>query len=215
MNKQQYKIPEPTIKRLACYLRVLNQWKEKGVQKATSTMIADSLKIDSTQVRKDIQFTGISGKPKTGFDIPELISEIQLQLNWNTRINAYLIGVGSLGKSLLGYHGFRRLGIEFKDAFDDDPIKIGKRLFNIEIHHISKLKQITEKIANKFGVLAVPAHSAQKTAELMVEAGFTAIWNFSSVLIDVSPEVVVENVQITESLALLTYKMNDNNKINP
>lgn len=215
MTKQQYKIPEPTIKRLACYLRVLNQWKEKGIQNATSTMIAESMKIDATQVRKDIQFTGISGKPKMGFDVIHLIEEIRLQLSWNTKMNAYLVGVGSLGKSLLGYHGFRKLGIEFKDAFDDDPIKICKRLFNIEIHHINKIQHICAPVHNKFGVLAVPAHSAQKTAELMVEAGFNAIWNFSSVLLDLSSEIIVENVQITESLALLTYKMNENNKINP
>lgn len=212
MNKQHYKIPEPTIKRLASYLRILLYWQERGIQKATSTMIADSLKIDSTQVRKDIQFTGISGKPKMGFDVSGLISEIQIQLNWDRKIKAYLVGVGSLGKSLLGYHGFRKIGIEFAEAFDDDPIKIGKKLFNVEVHPINKLVKLTANIERKIGVLAVPAISAQKIAEIMVEAGFKAIWNFSPILLNLEGNIVVENVQINESLALLTYKMNENNK---
>ena len=78
------------------------------------------------QVRKDLEVTGLEGKPKIGYDVGALIKAIECFLGWN-RINpAILVGAGHLGNALLGYHGFSNYGLNIAAAFDSDFVKIGK-----------------------------------------------------------------------------------------
>ncbi len=200
-------IPDPTVKRLARYLHLLLHLKANGLEIVSSTMIANELSLDPTKVRKDIQFTNIVGKPKTGFQIEELINSIETTLNWNSTNLAYLIGAGSLGKAILGYKNFDRCGLKFLDAFDVDKLKVGRKFFNIEVHHISKLPKLSEDLHNLIAVLTVPAEVAQKVTDIIVDSGIKAIWNFAPKHLKVPEDVIVENILLSQSLAVLTSKM--------
>jgi redox-sensing transcriptional repressor len=210
-NKQQMSkkinIPDPTVKRLARYLHLLLHLKEKNVDVVSSTLIANELSLDPTKVRKDIQFTNIVGKPKTGFQTEELITSIETTLNWNATNLAYLIGAGSLGKAILGYKNFDRCGLKFLDAFDVDKLKVGKKFFNIEVHHISKLPKLSHELHNVIAVLTVPAEVAQEVTDLIVDSGIKAIWNFVPKHLKVPEDVIVENILLSQSLAVLTSKL--------
>ena len=46
-------------------------------------MIGLDLNLVPVQVRKDLQYTGIVGKPKTGYAVAELIAAIETFLGWN------------------------------------------------------------------------------------------------------------------------------------
>lgn len=200
-------IPDPSIKRLARYLHLLLHLKASGLKIVSSTLIANELSLDPTKVRKDIQFTNIVGKPKTGFQIEELINSIETTLNWNSTNLAYLIGAGSLGKAILGYKNFDRCGLKFLDAFDVDKLKVGKKFFNIEVHHISKLPKLSEDLHNIIAVLTVPAEVAQEVTDIIIDSGIKAIWNFAPKHIKVPEDVIVENILLSQSLAVLTSKM--------
>ena len=201
-------IPDPTIKRLAQYLHLLLHLKEQGVEIVSSTLIAKELVTDPTKVRKDIQFTNIVGKPKTGFRIEDLINAIETTLNWNETNLAYLVGAGSLGKALLGYKNFENFGLKFLDAFDVDKLKIGKKIFGIDIHHISKLPHLSADLSNVMVILTVPAEVAQDVTDLIVESGIKAIWNFVPRSLKVPEDVIVEDMMLSQSLAVLTTKIN-------
>jgi len=109
MNQEDLKpTPEPTLRRLPRYLHLLNKLKEEDVKEISSTMIANELSLDPTQVRKDIEFTGIIGRPKIGFNTSELIKAIENFLNWNNLTEAFLVGVGNLGKAIMGYNNFKK-----------------------------------------------------------------------------------------------------------
>jgi redox-sensing transcriptional repressor len=48
------------------------------------TMLAEELNLKPIQVRKDISFTGLEGKPKVGFDVDKLIDTAEEK--WGTSI---------------------------------------------------------------------------------------------------------------------------------
>lgn len=58
------------------------------------------------------------------------------------------------------------------------------------------------------GILTVPAPSAQDAADIMVASGITGIWNFAPAKLDVPESVLVENVELVSSLAVLSVTMN-------
>lgn len=206
-NKNKLLVPEPTVRRLSHYRYLLENLKRDGRLIVSSTLIANELILDSIQVKKDIQFTGIMGQPKKGYKINELLQAIDEILNWHKDEKAFLIGAGSLGHAMLGYHGFKDCGLNFVAAFDEDPEKIGTVISGIEVLEIDRLVVATKMMKVKIGVIAVPAQSAQKCADKLIEGGIKAIWNFAPIRLKVPEHIIVENAQFTQSLAILTHKL--------
>jgi redox-sensing transcriptional repressor len=201
------KTPEPTLRRLARYFHYLQRLIESKTDYISSTSIAEELNLDPTQVRKDIEYTGIVGKPKTGFSVPDLILSIQRHLSWDSLSDTFLAGVGSLGTAMLGYTGFKKYGLQFVAAFDNDELKISKQIHNVPVFSIDRLDYLARKMNVKVGVLTVPAFAAQNVADLMIKGGIKAIWNFAPIQLKVPEAIIVENAQITQSLAVLSRKI--------
>ncbi|MPM29217.1 Redox-sensing transcriptional repressor Rex [bioreactor metagenome] len=55
----------------------------------------------------------------------------------------------------------------------------------------------------------MPKNGAQQLADRLVNAGAKGIWNFAPIDLNVSKDVIVENVNLTESLFTLSYLMKD------
>jgi redox-sensing transcriptional repressor len=201
--------PEPTLRRLPRYLHLLNQLKDSGIVEISSTKIAKELGLDPTQVRKDIEFTEIVGRPKTGFKIAELILAIEAFLNWDKLRDAFLVGTGSLGTAMLGYPRFKKYGLNFVAAFDNDELKIGKTIHNTPVMPLEKIVELAKRMKVKIGVLTVPAFAAQRATDLLIEGGIKAIWNFAPIQLKVPDDVIVENAQLTQSLAVLSRKLTE------
>jgi NADH/NAD ratio-sensing transcriptional regulator Rex len=60
------------------------------------SQIGPDLKFVPVQVRKDLQFTGVIGKPKIGYSVAELVVAIESFLGWDIVKEAILVGVGHL-----------------------------------------------------------------------------------------------------------------------
>src|SRR6516225_2961137 len=114
-------IPEASLRRLPVYHHLLEEMMIAGVPYVSCSTIGRALSLDPTQVRKDIEATGIIGKPKVGYPLPALVHSIEEFLGWNNTKEAILAGAGSLGRALLGYQKFRQFGINIVVAFDNDP----------------------------------------------------------------------------------------------
>ena len=201
--------PLPSVRRLPAYLRLLQSLRAGGRDVVSCTNIGQKLGLVSTQVRKDLAVTGIVGKPKVGYNVPALIASIEEFLGWNNAQDAFLIGVGSLGRALLGYQGFQEYGLRLVAGFDIDPAKVG-----VEVHGkpVFALQELGELAASKHilvGVLTVPAAAAQYAAKLMVQAGIRAIWNYTPVTLEVPPTVIVEDVKLSASLAVLSSRLGE------
>ncbi|MGN1235102.1 MAG: redox-sensing transcriptional repressor Rex, partial [Christensenellaceae bacterium] len=78
----------------------------------------------------------------------------------------------------------------------------GKPIFPME-----KLEPFIREHSIRLGIITVPKAAAQKVADQLVAAGIRGIWNFANAQIAVPPTVVVKNVDLAASLALLSGEL--------
>lgn len=200
-------VPEPTLRRLPLYYRLLKQLRDSGRTGVSCTLIGTELKLDPTQIRKDIEMTGTVGRPKIGYDLNELICAIERFLGWDNNTEAFLVGAGSLGEAIMGYPGFADCGLNIVAAFDVDPNKCHRVIHGKHVRHVSKLPNLMRRMKVRFGIITVPASEAQHAADLLVQGGVLAIWNFAPAKIQVPERVIVTNEDLYCSLAVLSQKM--------
>src|SRR5258707_709618 len=155
-----HEIPEASLRRLPIYYRSLQQMMIAGVAQVSCADLARVLGLDPTQVRKDIEMTGIVGKPRVGYPLGDLVHWIENFLGWNRPKEAVLVGAGSLGSALLGYEKFRSHGMKIVAAFDVDPEKIGQRIHGREVQPLMFLPEFVWQTQTLVGVNATPAAGA-------------------------------------------------------
>jgi redox-sensing transcriptional repressor len=208
-------IPEASLRRLPVYYRSLQGMLAAGVSQVSCADLARVLGLDPTQVRKDIEMTGIVGKPRVGYPLGDLLRWIENFLGWNRPKEAVLAGAGSLGSALLGYDKFRRHGMQIVAAFDTDPEKIGQRIHGREVQPLMFLPDFVRQHKTQVGVVATPAAVAQSVTDLMVSGGIRAIWNFAPAHIHVPPQVILQNEDLYHSLASLSFKLESQLGVTP
>jgi redox-sensing transcriptional repressor len=200
-------VSEPTLKRLPLYHRFLKEWQAAGRQTVSCTDIGLDLDLDPTQVRKDLEAVGIVGRPRIGYVLTNVIEELEQFLGWKNLNDAFLVGAGSMGSALLGYHKFEQCGLKIVAAFDLDPSKIGARIHGKHVLLLSKLPDLARRMHILIGIITVPAAEAQAVADLMVAGGIRAIWNFAPIRLRVPEQVIVHNEDLYCSLASLSQKL--------
>lgn len=206
------RFPHPSIRRMPSYLSLLRKLEKKGVQRTTCPRIARELDLDSTQVRKDLTITGVTGRPRVGFEVSPLVKAIESFLGWNSLTDAFLVGSGSLGQALIGYEYFQACGMNIVAAFDVDNTKIGGSIHGRMIYHLDAMPDMARSMKVTMGILTVPVASAQAAADGMIASGIRAIWNFAPAKLDVPDFVMVENVELVSSLAVLSVNMSGRNR---
>jgi redox-sensing transcriptional repressor len=206
-NLRPRDIPEASLRRLPIYYQSLQQMMIAGVAQVSCADLARVLGFDATQVRKDIEMTGIVGKPRVGYVLADLVRWIENFLGWNRPKGAVLAGAGSLGSALLGYEMFRNHGMEIVAAFDIDPEKIGRQVHGREVQPLMFLPDFVRRNQTFLGVIATPAAAAQSVTNLMVSGGIQAIWNFAPAHIQVPEQVILQNEDLYHSLASLSFKL--------
>ena len=200
-------IPEPTLRRLPIYYKFLKMKFNEQDQYVSTTTIAEGLGLKSIQVRKDLQVTGAVGKPKIGYHIETVISAIENCLGYNNVKDTLLVGTGHLGLALLGYQGFEEYGLNIVAGFDTDPQKIGEKHEGKWIYDLTEFSKLAQRLKIQIGIITTPVNVAQKVCDLMVESGIKAIWNFAPVHLKVPDNVIVQNENMTSSLAVLSKQL--------
>ncbi len=121
----------------------------------------------------------------------------------------FLVGAGNLGQALLGYKEFDKYGLNIVAAFDISPFKISKEFFGKRVFPITKLGDLAKRMNIKIGIITTNTASAQKVADMMVDAGIKGIWNFAPTYINVPDDVIVQNENLATSLSILLSKIKD------
>jgi redox-sensing transcriptional repressor len=200
-------IPQASLRRLPQYHHYLVELQAKGIGRVSTSLIGRELNLVPVQVRKDLQYTGIVGKPKTGYEVTELIQSIESFLGWNNVNEAFLVGAGNLGTALLGHERFSRFGLRIVAAFDTDPAKVGSWIHEKAVLPLDMLPDLAPRMGIHLGILTAPAEFAQSVADCMVDAGIQAIWNFAPVRLRVPERIFVHNEDLYSSLASLSWKL--------
>ncbi len=181
------------ISRLTLYHSILTGLEEDGIDTVSSPQIAELLKIDDSQVRKDIKFLGKSGKTKVGYRVIEVRKLIEKTLSFEKTKDAFVVGAGNLGLALAKYDDFKYYGFNILALFDNDPIKIDITVNNKQVFHISKLPDLTRRLNVEIAILTVPKNFAQDTADYLVASGIKYIWNFTPTVLKLPDNVQVWN----------------------
>jgi redox-sensing transcriptional repressor len=208
MNLETSKtVPEPTLKRLPLYHRFLKELRAAGREFVSCTDIGAELKLDPTQVRKDLEAAGIAGRPRIGYPTASVIDGLEDFLGWKKVNEAFLVGAGSLGSALLGYHKFEECGLKIVAAFDRVPGKIGRLIHGKHVLPLEKLEDLAQRMHVLIGIITVPAGEAQAVADLMVAGGIRAIWNFAPLRLRLPDYMIVHNEDLYCSLASLSKRL--------
>ena len=194
-----------TIQRLPQYLRILKYKKNEGIENISSTTIANELKLNSIQVRKDLALISRNeGKPKVGFNIKELIEDIENFLGLNNSKDIVVVGAGRLGQALMNYKNFEN-DVSIIMAFDKDIEKCnGSNIF-----HINKMKDLIKRMNIHIAIIAVPKEEAQEVCDTLAKYGIKAIWNCAQVNLKVPDDVVLKNEDLSASLSILLKKLKE------
>lgn len=201
-----------TLKRLPFYLDLLKQKKEQSIEYISSSQIAKELGLHDVQVRKDLATASkLGGKPKVGYEINELIRDIEEYLGCYNTNKAVLVGVGSLGKALLGYKGFKNYGLEIVGAFDSYSGIIGEKIKGVVVHSLDSLPSFIEENNIHIGIITVPVEHAQEVCDKLVSCGVQAIWNFAPSILNVPEGIFIQTENMASSLAVLTRHLESKN----
>jgi redox-sensing transcriptional repressor len=73
------------------------------------------------------------------------------------------------------------------------------------------LPEFIENNSIDIGILCLPKNSAQEVANIFIEKKVPGIWNFAPADLEVPEEIAVENVHLSESLMVLSYRLNESN----
>lgn len=197
--------PEPTIARIALYLRCLRRALTEGAVTLSSADIELRTGISSGQVRKDLSYFGEFGKPGLGYAVEPLISRLSGIMRLDHEQPVMIVGAGNLGTALAGHTGFKQADFQLVAVYDNNFSKIGRRIWDLEIFDIERMTEINAEMGVNIGIITTPAAAAQEVAYCMVKSGVKVILNFSPSRISVPAGVTVRNVDLTQELQILCY----------
>lgn len=210
--KYKRKIPEAVIKRLPRYFRYLRDLMNMGISRVSSKDLSARTGLTSSQVRQDFYCFGGFGIQGYGYDVEYLYNEIKIILGLDTTFRMIIIGAGNLGQALSKYMSMEKNGFKVVGLFDVKPNLIGQKIGEIEVRHISELKEFVKEFDIDIAAITLPAINARETAELLVSCGVRGIWNFAPIEIKLPSHVFLENILLTDSLMVLGYKIASSQK---
>ena len=207
-------VPPAVVSRLSLYLRELQQLLRNGSETVSSTKLGQALGFTDAQVRKDLAFFGAFGYPGLGYRCGELVAEIKRILGTDRRWPVIIVGIGNLGRALLGYRGFRQQGFEVVAAFDSDPGVVGQTIEEVLVRHVDQLSEFATQNEVRLAVLAVPGSAAPEVAAQLEAAGVEGILNFSPTNLN-DRKIAVVAVDLAIELEQLTFNVVNQRKTPP
>lgn len=198
-------LPGKTVERLSVYRRTLLNCLAEGREYIYSHEIAELHGITAVQVRRDIMLIGYSSTLKKGYDVRALIQLIGVILDARKGLNVAVVGFGNLGRAITAYFRGKRSRLQIVASFDTDSEKIGRVVSGVKCYPMTKLKKIIREKKISVAILTVPPDFAARVSEALVFCGVKGILNYTSVPVNVSPDIVLENYDMTTSLEKVAY----------
>lgn len=201
-------ISKAVIRRLPRYYRYLGELLEEGVERISSNELSSKMHVTASQIRQDLNNFGGFGQQGYGYNVPYLYAEIGKILGLDRTHYIIIIGAGNLGQALANYVKFEKRGFKVVGIFDINPVLKGISIRGNEIRMMDELPEFLRENDVQIATLTLPKAYAEETANLLVENGIKAIWNFAHLDLAVPEDVIVENVHLSESLMRLSYNLN-------
>jgi len=205
--KDDKSIPITVINRLPRYYRYLTALQQMGISRVSSGDLSRVMMLTPSQIRQDFFNFGGAGLQGYGYDVELLRKQIISVLGIDKTRTMIIIGAGSLGHALAKNPNFEKKGFKVVGMFDVSPERIGDKIRNIEVLHIDTLPAFIEHHTVDIAVMTVPSQYGREVGDLVISLGIKGIWNFTSAELDIPEDVAVENIQLSDSLMVLGYKL--------
>lgn len=193
-----------SLRRILLYRGSLLQLQTLGVKKVYSYTLGKETGISAEQVRKDFSEYQIKGNQRGGYDVDSLIREMENIFYKNGRQNIIVVGRGNIGSSLANYERFIERQINIVATFDIDPSKQRIRS-EIPVYTMERLQEVIERFCVRTAIIAVPDIAAQGVCDQLVSYGIEGIINFAPVILKVSNEVIINNVNLSDEIESVIY----------
>lgn len=195
------------ISRLPRYYRYLGDLLEAGVERISSNDLSKKMQVTASQIRQDLNNFGGFGQQGYGYNVKYLYTEIGKILGLDRTHNFIIIGAGNLGQALANYAAFERSGFILKSLFDVNPRLEGVAIRGIPVRMMDELVDFLKENEIEIAALTIPKSKAVEVADILVENGIRAIWNFAHTDLDLPEDVIVESVHLSDSLMTLSYNV--------
>ncbi len=198
-------IPPVVIDRLPLYARALASLETQGREVVSSQELGSHLNVTPAQIRKDLSYFGRFGKQGRGYNVRKLLDELRRILGLNRQWKMALVGVGRLGRAILGYEGFAPQGFRIVEAFDSDAGLIGSEVNGLRIKKTADLEKVLKDSPVDVGIVSVPAETAQDVIDALVRCGVRAILNYAPIAAHVPRGVNIKRIDPVLALQGMTY----------
>ena len=200
-------ISQAVIRRLPRYYRYLGDLLENGVERISSNDLSKRMKVPASQIRQDLNYFGGFGQQGYGYNVKYLYTEIGKILGLEEDHGMIIIGAGNLGQALAYYAKFEKRGFLLKGIFDVNPRLEGVSIRGVPIRMMDELQEFLKENDVAIAALTIPKDKAIDVANLLVDNGVRAIWNFAHIDLNLPENIIVENVHLSESLMQLSYNI--------
>lgn len=204
-NPTMDKLPGKTVERLSEYRRTLLNYLDEGNSYIYSHELAGLLHITAVQVRRDLMLIGYSSVLKKGYDVKELIKTIGEILDSEEGQNVAVIGLGNLGRALTAYFKGKRSKLNIVAAFDNDPQKINRVIAGVRCYSMEQMEEIINNENIAIAIMTVPPESATSVAEEGIRLGLKGFLNFTTVALNMPPNVYLEEFDMITFLEKVAY----------
>lgn len=207
--KRNSKVSTAVIRRLPRYYRQLSELQAAGTVRISSSALGKSMGLTASQIRQDLFCFGGFGQQGYGYHVANLKERIGEILGLHKQYHMIIVGAGNIGRAVANYAGFSREGFNIQAIFDVSEALVGIDVHGILVQPMEKLDTWLAAHQVDIAVLSVPKACAQDIADQLVRGGVRAIWNFAPVDLTLPEGVAVNNVHLSDSLHILSYRMNE------
>ncbi|MEG0963093.1 MAG: redox-sensing transcriptional repressor Rex [Lachnospiraceae bacterium] len=204
---EEKEISQAVIRRMPRYYRYLGELIDIGVERISSNELSTKMRVTASQIRQDLNNFGGFGQQGYGYNVKYLYDEIGKILGMNQQHNIIVIGAGNLGQALANYVQFEKRGFVIIGLFDVNPAIKGISVRGIKVRMMDELEEFMKYNQVDIAALTMPKGKADEVANMLVDFGINAIWNFAHLDLELPDYVVVENVHLSDSLMQLSYNI--------
>jgi len=197
------------VRRLPKYHRYLSDLLHNDVRRVSSQELSYITGFTASQIRQDLNCFGGFGQQGYGYNVDELLREIEKILGLDKTYKTIIIGAGNIGRAIANFSFFEESGFKLYGIFDNSSMKIGDIIKNLKVLPIEQVESFIRENGIEIGILCTPKDGTQRIAEKLANCGIKGIWNFAPIDLKLDKQVIIENVHLSESLFTISYLLKE------
>ncbi|MBN2419065.1 MAG: redox-sensing transcriptional repressor Rex [Deltaproteobacteria bacterium] len=207
------KISDSCIRRISIYFRTLNLLERKEVRYITSEELAEINGRYPAQVRKDLSYFGCFGVRGIGYEVSKLKNALGRVLGLNRGWGLVVIGSVQYSDILMNSLALKSNNFNVNKIYDKNPELYKGTADHIDIFHIDRMEETLDPVFDNIAIIALPPAEVQSVINRLSRIGVRAALYLASRSVKVPDNMVIVNQDVSIELGMLTYRLNEGNRV--